>query len=151
MGTSLRARAETVIIPAAMERWSKRVMEWGVDDCMLSVADIVSELTGSDPAVAYRGRYKTRSGARHALGKGGVLQAALTAAADKNWKPIEPMAARAGDVGLIEIVIKRSKGRKPVTDYVATICRAPGWFIVRSAAGFTVLPAVKVTKAWAIA
>jgi len=43
--------------------------EWGEHDCCMFAANVVEELTGTDYAAEFRGKYKTMRGASKALGK----------------------------------------------------------------------------------
>lgn len=122
-------------------------MRWGVDDCMLAVADVVMEITGKDPAKPFRGRYTTKRGALRVMGRGGTLKAANDAARRLRWRGISPHSAGPGDVGLMLMKGEDMRGRQ-VTVYAAMICRAPGWFVGRNEAGFTGFPASKLVKAW---
>jgi hypothetical protein len=124
-------------------------MVWGVDDCMLAVADVVRGLTGRDPARRFRGRYRTRRGAVRVLGRGGTLKAAIGSARALRWRRIAPGTAKPGDVGLAALTVKNARGRT-VTAFAAMVCRAPGWFVGRNERGFTALPDSRVAFAWSI-
>lgn len=41
--------------------------QWGTNDCVMFAADAVLLMTGTDPAEASRGKYKTESGAKRHL------------------------------------------------------------------------------------
>lgn len=94
-------------------RWRKAIREsvtaaiglpmtYGVDDCMLFVANIDLAVTGVDTAAAYRGRYKTKRGAARVMGKRGVAGAALAAAKWFKWSRIDPQEAKPGARGLVD-------------------------------------------------
>jgi hypothetical protein len=99
-------------------------MRWGRDDCALWCANILNAALGYDGAARFRGRYRTRSGARRVLGR-----------------RIEPGAEQVGDIGIL------MQGDLPVT----VICRAPGWFVARSEQGWSAIPAKTIRVIWAVA
>jgi len=147
MATSMRDRAEAAVV-AGMEKWA-RPMQWGKDDCMLAVADIIWEIIGKDPAEEYRGRYRSRTGAIRVLGRGGTLNAASRVAEKLNWKSIEPTEAEVGDFGLTLVESLDSKGNS-IKICAAVICRGSGYFIGRNENGFTAINSSKVFRAWRI-
>jgi len=62
-------------LAAAVKEAETKPFQWGEHDCCLFAADIVLAMTGEDPAVAFRGRYRTATGAKRALtryGRGSV-------------------------------------------------------------------------------
>ncbi len=150
MDADLMRQRAVAEIEAAMLRWSAAPMQWGRDDCMLAVADIVHNLTGNDPARRFRGRYRSRSGALRLLGPAGAVRAVGNIAGALHGKRIKPALALPGDVGLVPIVVKNARG-KPVQVYAAAICRGPGWFVGRREFGFAGFPAERITIAWSIA
>jgi hypothetical protein len=116
-------------------------MQWGRDDCALWCANILKDACGYDAAERFRGRYRTRLGARRVLGKGG-LGAALRAAARKHkWRRIEIGQEQTGDIGILMIL------DTPVT----VICRAPGWFVGRNETGWSAMPSKHIRVMWAVA
>src|SRR5262245_17321572 len=147
MATEL-TRAATV--EAHVAQWCQRPMAWGVDDCMLAVADVVRDITGHDPARKYRGRYKTPSGARRVLGAGGALAIVKAQARARHWRRVDPAKAKPGDVGLTRLAIERP-GRPSFIVLAAMVCRAPGWWVGRNEYGFTALPPRNIVMAWSIA
>jgi|GEM_PF-949193 len=95
-----RAAYQTEILRAAADLASKP-MRYGVDDCLLFVANIDVAVTGVDPAADVRGRYDSKFGALRLLGEGGVAAKAEAVAMAQGWTPINPMDARPGDRGLV--------------------------------------------------
>jgi hypothetical protein len=116
-------------------------MRWGRDDCALWCANILNAALGYDGAARFRGRYRTRSGARRVLGHGGLPGALRAAARKHGWRRIEPGAEQVGDIGIL------MQGDLPVT----VICRAPGWFVARSEQGWSAIPAKTIRVIWAVA
>lgn len=115
-------------------------MQWGRDDCALWCANILQAALGYDGAARFRGRYRSRSGAKRVLGKAG-LGAALKAAARKHhWRRIEIGQEQVGDIGILMLM------ETPVT----VICRAPGWFVARNEAGWSAMPSKLVRIIWAV-
>lgn len=76
-------------------------MRYGVDDCLLWVANIDRCVTGVDPAKAQRGTYRSRNGAIRIMGQRGTLGMMQAAARRCGWKPIKVYRARPGDRGLV--------------------------------------------------
>lgn len=148
MEADLREKARSEVLKA-MSDWTIRDMEWGVDDCMLSVANILVHLIGVDPASEVRGRYKTRLGAYRILGRGGTLQMAKSTAKSLGWRQIRPETAMPGDVGLISKLVKNRRGDVEVMA-VAVVCRDAGWFVARAKRGFVAFPSGRVSHAWSI-
>lgn len=92
-----------VSIKAALSDWCEQPFVWGRSDCLLSLADIVAEARGYDPAAPFRGRYTTARGAARVTSAYGGFAGALEAmAAAHGWREIEPRQARIGDVGLLQ-------------------------------------------------
>lgn len=134
-----RERLEAALM-SAMDDASRRVMQWGVDDCGLWFANVVKSALGFDPAAHLRG-YHDRLGAMKALGPLGLAFALKVVAKHHGWPRIDPKDARVGDVGLALF------GGNPTT----MICRAPGWFVARNEVGFTALTDKVVRVAWSVA
>lgn len=144
----IRARAEREVV-AAIARWCKRPMEWGVDDCMLAVADVIKAVTGKDPAAPYRGRYSSRREAYRAMGKGGVKATAARAAREFGFKRVNPLDAQPGDPGITVAAVKMTK-RGQRCRYAVVVCRRQGWFAARTENGGALIPATRVLRAWSI-
>lgn len=112
--------------------WCRRPMEWGIDDCGLSTANVIRSALGYDPAPQYRDKYDTREGAQLTLGKLGLAYAIKSVAKKHGWKRIDPREADVGDLGLVMM------DGVPIT----VMCKAPGWFIGRGQIGAALLPVV---------
>jgi hypothetical protein len=97
-----RAVKHQAIIRAAVERSVATPFNYGIDDCLMWLANIYVEALGVDPAAPYRGRYRTPRGALRVLGKGGVAEALAETAGRMAWAPILPPAAQVLDLGMIE-------------------------------------------------
>jgi hypothetical protein len=115
-------------------------MQWGKDDCALWCANILKDALGYDGAERFRGRYRTRIGARRVLGRQGLAGALLAAARKHGWRRIEVRQEQVGDIGIVVAA------EVPTT----VICRAPGWFVARNETGFTALPSSHVRIVWAV-
>jgi hypothetical protein len=82
----------------------ERPFVWGKNDCALFAADAVHELTGTDPAFLYRGRYDSEEEAGKILKKaGGLIGIMETLSESRGWKTVEPLYAQRGDVCLGDI------------------------------------------------
>lgn len=78
----------------------ERPFRWGSFDCCLFAANVVREMTGTDPAAAYRGQYHTMLGAARVL-KGSVLTMVESMAKQYGtFRFPSPREARPGDVVL---------------------------------------------------
>lgn len=148
MDTGLRRQLESGVV-LAMENAGRNVMVWGKDDCALWCAGIVQGVFGWDAAAEYRGKYRTRHGARRVLGKGGLDSALKRIARRHRLRRVDPAMALPGDLGLAWTTLD-VPGRVPVPVLAMVICRASGWFVGRNEAGFTGLRASHVLKAWSL-
>lgn len=127
-------------IQRAIAEAQGRPITWGRDDCCLWVAGIVRDLTGADPAAAWRGAYDSMGRARRKLGRPGVPAAIDAVAAREGWQPVPLAAARTGDIG---VIVNRAH---PFGG--AAVIRLNGWWVGREPDGVGFLPAVAVDKAW---
>lgn len=148
MEAILRNKFEDAIKRAMIE-WSRNELVWGIDDCMLAIANIYFDVIGIDPAKDYRGKYQTKLGAYRVLGKGGTLMSAKSCAKSMGWVKIDPLRANVGDAGLIPFLVIKKTGEERL-NHAAAICRGSGWFVSRSKRGFVAVPSSKVTNAWSI-
>jgi hypothetical protein len=138
MDSNLKREALYLSISKSME--SAAELTWGMDDCGMWCGDIFKEALGYDPVERFRGRYKTRIGAKRVLGSGG-LPAAIRAISRKyGWHHIKEGDEQSGDIGIVEI------NGVPST----VICRAPGWFIGRNDFGWTALQSSAVRVMWSV-
>lgn len=72
--------------------------EWGVHDCCLFAADVVMELTGTDPAADLRGAYTTALEAARIVKERGGARGIATASLGEE---IPPLMAGRGDIVMI--------------------------------------------------
>lgn len=125
-------------IQLAIGRWCAKPMQWGVDDCLLSLADIVKDARGYDPAAYFRDRYSTRRGALLATRTFGGPVGALRAAARRHgWKRVEPEHARTGAIAYY------SKSH-------FVIKHGALWIQRLDVAGFGAEPRLPIERAWRI-
>lgn len=115
-------------------------MQWGRDDCALWCANILKDALGYDGAERFRGRYRTRIGARRVLGRQGLAGALRAAARKHSWRRIKVGQEQVGDIGILMLM------EVPVT----VICRAPGWFVARNEMGWSAMPSKLVRIIWAV-
>ncbi|OBQ72401.1 DUF6950 family protein [Mesorhizobium loti] len=73
---------------------------WGQSDCLLTVMDVVAEITGFDPAADIRGKYKTEAGAARILRKRGFDDVEMALAS--LFAPVGRLMAQRGDVGVVD-------------------------------------------------
>jgi hypothetical protein len=135
-----RDRLDAAVV-AGMNDAAAALMVWGRDDCALWCAGIIERALGYDPATSFRGRYRTRIGARRVLGKGGLAGALRAAARRHGWRRGRKGEERVGDVGIAALA----------GHHVTVICRAPGWFVGRSESGFAAIASECVAHFWVVA
>jgi uncharacterized protein DUF6950 len=134
---SARAKLESALLAAMADTTP---MQWGRDDCALWCANIVKAALGYDAAASFRGRYRTRIGARRVLGRNGLAGALRAAARKHRWQRIKAGAEQTGDIGILMLA------EVPVT----VICRAPGWFVGRNEQGWSAMPAKHIRIIWRV-
>lgn len=115
-----------------------RPMVWGRDDCVLFHANIERAATGRDPAIEWRGRYRTMRGARRILGQGGLPAAMRRIARRNGCRSVKPSEAKVGDVGLLPL---------PWAYSVVRMLHKNEW-IGRNDRGWSVIPTERVRFAW---
>ncbi len=128
---------------AYLERAAAKPMVWGEHDCMLFPAGWLLEVTGQDPAAAWRGHYATERGARLILGREGGMAALMGRGATLvGAKPVNPQRAPAGAVGIV--LVPTAYG----VQHAGAIRTSLGWAVL-SDEGVTVhqMPAL---HAWAV-
>lgn len=135
---NMRAKLEAALLAAMAD--AAVPMQWGRDDCALWCANVLQAALGYDGAARFRGRYRTRIGARRVLDAHGLAGALRAAARKHGWHRIKVGAEQVGDIGILML------GDVPVT----VICRAPGWFVARSETGWSAMPAKHVRVIWQI-
>jgi hypothetical protein len=113
---------------------------WGTADCCTLAADAVLALTGRDPMAAYRGRYRSETGARRLLARHGGLEGLLRHVLGEPMA--NPKLAQRGDVGLAAAGAEGAPICCVVTSQ-GLACRQPG-------AGLVFLPRGGLTVAWRI-
>ncbi|KKM85647.1 hypothetical protein LCGC14_1286970 [marine sediment metagenome] len=107
---------KSFVNPKRFEDWTIRLdayliwvqeesFSWGSNDCVLFACNVVHELTGTDLAKKFRGKYHTKAGAYSALKKfaGGGLEAlAVKIAAQYEMEEVPVRMAQRGDIVLLE-------------------------------------------------
>lgn len=128
------------IVKEHLRRWASTRFAWGVNDCLIVIADYVLDVTGKDGAAHLRGRYSTRD-----------EMIALTAWESDPVAVVEDCTSRAGlcrtdapkrgDIGLLRI----NGG------YVVGAIRLNGGWAVNSLTGVLMVPAdTETLAAWAV-
>jgi hypothetical protein len=135
-----RARLEAAI-ERAHQRWSQEPFEWGKANCLFSLADIIVEACGYDPAAEWRGRFTTQIGCRRATKRFGFAGALESAAIGNEWQAIPPAEALIGDIGLLRATQGICCG---------VIRFRAGLWLGRSETGFCAVPTKMVKLAWRI-
>ena len=134
------------VLTEYLESATRSAWSWGEQDCTLWVADFVLLVTGLDPGISFRGKYKTRLGCERLLKRRGGLVALVSdamAAADIAGTN-DPGR---GDVGIIPATIRRR--RADMIEATAAICLGQGRWAVFSPRGLLVAP-TQHTAAWSI-
>ncbi|WP_144938329.1 DUF6950 family protein [Pseudomonas alabamensis] len=78
-----------------IEAASERPFSWGESDCCLFVSDCAKAICGTDPALSYRGRYTTETGAKRALASG---HGSAEAAFDACFEQVDIQFIQRGDI-----------------------------------------------------
>jgi hypothetical protein len=118
---------------------------WGVDDCVLFAANPINRVLGYDPVADWRGTYDSRETAQEAIGDLGLAYAFRSVAKRWGWKRIAPADALPGDPGLLKL--RTVDGAAVLT---TAICRASGWFVMRSDTGYVAMKAERIRLAWSV-
>lgn len=134
-----------VAIQAAAAECAKRDAEWGLDDCMMFVADVDVACGLPDPAEGYRGTYRSYRDLVRLLGEGGVEAVAIAAAERLGWREVNPDKAQCGDRGIV--ITDRGPAAALCLGRL-WVCRAPNDVALFPAR--TVSGALLVQRAWSI-
>jgi len=81
--------------------------QYGQHDCCTMASDWVKECTGVDPMAAWRGEYRTATGARRLMHSAGGLEAMVTS---KLGDPIPAAFAQRGDVIMADLNLGPTMG-----------------------------------------
>lgn len=120
---------------------SERPFSWGTHDCALFACNVVFALTGTDPAVIFRGSYSTEIGALRMIASYGSLAGlAEWVAKEHNCEEVRPAMAQRGDVLLIDAGTQ---------GFALGIC-AGERAAVASPNGLSFVPMKYVVRAWAV-
>ena len=115
---------------------------YGLNDCCLFACDAIQEMTGTDIAAPFRGRYHSRDEAYRAIakyaGRPSVQAVAERIAAEHGMPEATPANAQRGDVVLVE---------RP-RDCSLAIVGLRGEFLAPSRQGFQIIPACMAIRAW---
>lgn len=138
MDSDVRARLAAAVAQVMAD--AKPVVTWGVDDCVMFVAEPIRRALGIDPVADWRGAYDDRDSAQDAIGELGLGYALRRVARERGWSRVAPGDALAGDVGLVRF------GQSITT----AVCRANGWFVMRSVNGYSAVRSKHVRLAWSV-
>lgn len=95
----MRYRDWTTKLHETIKAASERPFSWGEFDCCTFAADCCIAICGVDPAVDYRGRYKTELGAKRVLRS---THGSLEAAWDASFRRVPINLRQRGDVVLFD-------------------------------------------------
>lgn len=115
------------------ERLHRRFF-YGQHDCCMWACDVVLAVTGRDPVADLRGTYATEEDAAAVMAAGGGLAEMACA---RFGPEVPPMAAAAGDVGLLE-----------TPEGPALVACAGMTWLAATAFGVVNVPLEQVTRAW---
>ncbi len=116
-------------------------VDWGRDDCVPFVADIVRDLTGEDPlGNAWRGRWSSPREAE-ALTPLTLGPAVARRLREIGWSRVAPRTMRPGAICLVRIA-----GRRPM--HVVALALGSGRVLARAPRGVAFWPASAVVAAW---
>lgn len=113
---------------------------WGLDDCGMFISGIYRAAGIGDPASFYRGLYTSKSGAKKALGKGGLPAGLRRLFKGIGWSAIHVETARVGDVGIVMLP----------SGPTSVIKLHDNEWIGRAERGYAVTPDEAVRVAWCI-
>lgn len=147
-----------------LKHWKRRLADfvraqretpfaWGSWDCALAASSLLREITGVDPARAFRGRYVDEEGAARelrALGAGTFTETVAQLAAEHGWYEIGPSYARPGDLGLVAPPLG---GRAPAGIHLSMgvlDLSAAEWLVAGLEGGFARLPRKSAQRAWRV-
>lgn len=118
---------------------------YGRNDCCLFVADAIERMTGVDPAVEFRGKYRTKAQAKNLLINfaGGTISETVKRLTINYGMPgIEINLAGRGDVAL---VINGARGEAlGIVDMTGEQVAVPGY------KGLVYFPMIVIQKAWRV-
>lgn len=121
-------------LSAYIDEMTREPFQYGVSDCLLTVAGAVHRLTGIDHAAPYRGRYRTLTGGKRLIGK------SLLAFVAETFAELEHQSrAVDGDIGAVK------QGR----EWTFGIFVGP-YLYVRTADGMGILPRSDATRAFRV-
>ncbi|MCR5859729.1 hypothetical protein [Mesorhizobium sp. J428] len=127
-------------IAATLERWKRESGDPGTSDCAMSVAGYVELLTGLDPALPWRGRYRTARGMVRLTRSAGGLHMILRAG-------LPPCGARiVADSRRGDVVVCRPDG---TVDNETAGLHLGDFTAFRMAAGFA-LRRLPIFEAWRV-
>ncbi|MBB1247466.1 DUF6950 family protein [Rhizobium sp. G21] len=112
---------------AFLEARERAGFAWGARDCLMMTADAHVAMTGRDFAAAYRGRYRSESGAARMLRRNGCAD--MRDAARRLLREIALVDATCGTIGLTE-----QEGRWGMGIFCGP------YFYVQSSDGLGILP-----------
>lgn len=126
----------------AVEVAETNAAEWGRDDCVLWVANIVQAALGYDPVPTIRGKYADMAGAYTVIGKQGLAAGMRYRARKFGWQRVKPEKAEIGDLG----VFKNEAG----VQSVVLKFRGDFW-AARAWRGIALVRGDKIVSAWRLA
>lgn len=128
---------KTEAVQAALRKWAREPFSWR-EDCMISVANYLLDVTGIDCATRFRGKYTTRNGCARISG---FLR-----------DPVKPFADCVAEIPLLETSAPE-RGDVGVVAYGDTVAGAiclGGKWAVRAENGVVLATPTKILKAWAV-
>ncbi len=140
MGTDLKAPRDALHI--AIANAVGQPMIWGRDDCCHWAANVVRDITGTDPLADWRrAGWRSPVGALRRLGPGGLPDAFREVAHRLGWQPVDPATAITGDVGILVAERYAPFG-------AAAAVRLDDWWVGRDDNGVGFLPSNAAAEAW---
>lgn len=123
---------------------SRTPFEWGKHDCCLFAADCIKAITGTDPAVDFRGKYADEDGATEVLfyyAGGQLPEAADKIARAFGYEEINPRLAQRGDVALCSL---------PTGETMGVVSLNGRDVLVAAQFGLLSVPLKQAIKAWKV-
>ena len=134
----------TVRLDAYLCWMAEGSFSWGSNDCALFAGNMVRELTGTDIAKQFRGKYHTKAGAYAALKKfagGGLEATSVKISAEHGMEEVPVRMAQRGDI----VFLKTDMGETlAIVGMDGTHVTAPG------PTGLVRWPVGKGRRAWRV-
>lgn len=129
-----------VVLAREIDLARNRSFTWGSFDCATWACDVIREMTGTDLAADFRGKYESRAEARAIINQYGSLEDLVRAVG--GLPEINPTMACRGDL----VLVTQTGGRKAL-GLVGTDAR---YAVCTGATGVVFVPMNQATHVWRV-